>query len=148
MEDRGPVTADAIHARLVKAFTHPLRAAILGRLDETVLSPKELSQQLGAPLSVVSYHVKELVRLELIELVRTKRRRGAVQHWYRSKARGLVARQEFETDEDGFAELTATLAEARERIGRIQSDAEQRLLGGQTQALRATVSLMLFENGD
>lgn len=80
-------TLDRNRARLIKAFTHPLRVAILARLDEVVLSPKELAAELDAPLSVVSYHVKELDRLEFIELVRTEQRRGAVQHWYTSKKR-------------------------------------------------------------
>jgi DNA-binding transcriptional ArsR family regulator len=72
--------------RLLKAFTHPLRVAILARLDEQVLSPKDLAREFKTSLPVVSYHVRELERLRLIELVRTAQRRGAVQHWYRAKA--------------------------------------------------------------
>jgi DNA-binding transcriptional ArsR family regulator len=136
---------DPSHARLIKAFTHPLRAAILGRLDQEVLSPKDLARELGAPLSVVSYHVQELARLDLIELVRTQQRRGAVQHWYRSKMRGLIRRLEFETDEQGYAELAATLKETVERLDRIHSEAAQRLEAGAVQSRRATVSVMMVE---
>jgi DNA-binding MarR family transcriptional regulator len=132
---------------LTKAFTHPLRAAILGRLDEKVLSPKDLAGELGAPLSVVSYHVQELSRLRLIELVRTQQRRGAVQHWYRSKTRGLVRRLDFETDDQAHAELIATLTETLERLDRIQAGAEDRLRSGQEAGRHATVSLMMVEDG-
>ncbi len=145
VKDRGQDWVDSAHARLLKAFTHPLRAAILGRLDEAVLSPKELADDLDAPLSVVSYHVKELARLELIELVRTKPRRGAVQHWYRSKLRGVVSRREFETDEQGFAELAATLTHALERIERIEAEAGRRLRESDAPGRHATVSVMLLD---
>lgn len=53
---------------------------ILAILNERVASPNELSQQLDEGLSQVSYHVKVLVDCDCIELVRTKPRRGAVEH--------------------------------------------------------------------
>jgi DNA-binding transcriptional ArsR family regulator len=81
--------------RLLKAFTHPLRVSILARLDEEVLSPKELAREFKTSLPVVSYHVRELERLNLIELVRTAQRRGAVQHWYRARARAPVSDREW-----------------------------------------------------
>lgn len=81
--------------RLLKAFTHPLRVAILARLDEEVLSPKELAGELKTSLPVVSYHVRELERLKMIELVRTAQRRGAVQHWYRAKPGAALAQREW-----------------------------------------------------
>jgi DNA-binding transcriptional ArsR family regulator len=86
--NRGPL-------RLLKAFTHPLRVAILARLDEDVLSPKELAVELKSSLPVVSYHVRELERLKMIELVRTAQRRGAVQHWYRARPGVAVAQREW-----------------------------------------------------
>jgi DNA-binding transcriptional ArsR family regulator len=148
VNDRGPRSSETTDARLIKAFTHPLRRAILARLDQAVLSPKDLAGELSAPLSVVSYHVKELLRLDLIELVRTEQRRGAIQHWYRGKSRGIVNRREFQTDKQGFDELAEALAEALERIELIQTDAARRLAGGEPSAVHATVSLMLLEEGE
>ena len=81
--------------RLLKAFTHPLRVAILARLDEEVLSPKELASELKTSLPVVSYHVRELERLKMVELVRTALRRGAVQHWYRARAGAMLGQREW-----------------------------------------------------
>jgi DNA-binding transcriptional ArsR family regulator len=59
-----------------------MRTRILGLLDERIASPRELSEELGAPLQNVSYHVRELAKLRLVKLVRTRQRRGALEHQY------------------------------------------------------------------
>lgn len=56
-------------------------------LDAGEASPKELAFELGEKLGNVSYHVRILARLGLIELVRETPRRGAVEHHYRSVPR-------------------------------------------------------------
>jgi DNA-binding transcriptional ArsR family regulator len=71
---------------LIKALAHPMRTRILGLLDRRVASPRQLSGELDAPLQNVSYHVRELAKLGLIELVRTTQRRGAIEHHYRAVA--------------------------------------------------------------
>ena len=43
--------------------------------------------ELGAPLGVVSYHVRMLRDYDCVELVRTEPRRGALQHFYKATAR-------------------------------------------------------------
>jgi len=68
--------------RLIKALSHPMRTRILGLLDERIASPRELSEELGVPLQNVSYHVRELAKLRLVNLVRTRQRRGALEHLY------------------------------------------------------------------
>src|SRR5688572_32313716 len=72
-------------ARIAKALAHPLRARILQRLGERVSSPNDLAAELGAPLGVVSYHVRMLRDYDCVELVRTQPRRGALQHFYKSR---------------------------------------------------------------
>jgi DNA-binding transcriptional ArsR family regulator len=74
-------------ARIAKALAHPLRARILQRLTQRVASPADLALELGAPLGVVSYHVRMLRDYDCVELVRTEPRRGALQHFYRATAR-------------------------------------------------------------
>src|SRR5690349_22644951 len=74
-------------ARIAKALAHPLRARILQRLGERVASPGELAVELGAPLGVVSYHVRMLRDYDCVELVRTEPVRGALQHFYKATAR-------------------------------------------------------------
>src|SRR6202000_2964351 len=49
--------------------------------------PGDLALELGAPLGVVSYHVRMLKEYDCVELVRTEPRRGALQHFYRATAR-------------------------------------------------------------
>jgi DNA-binding transcriptional ArsR family regulator len=77
--------------RYVKAMSHPLRVRILALLDERTASPVELAGWLDATLGNVSYHVRTLHRIGLIELVRQTRVRGAVEHHYRSTARPRVS---------------------------------------------------------
>jgi DNA-binding transcriptional ArsR family regulator len=73
---------------LARSNTHPLRVSILEvfSLDDgaRILSPKELSQELQAPLSTVNYHVTELRKAGLIEIVGEEQVRGAIEHFYRA----------------------------------------------------------------
>jgi DNA-binding transcriptional regulator GbsR (MarR family) len=54
-------------------------AAILGLLDDRIASPRELSEELDAPLKNVSCHVRVLAKLKL---VRARQRRAALEHHY------------------------------------------------------------------
>jgi DNA-binding transcriptional ArsR family regulator len=76
--------------RYVKAMSHPLRVRILAMLEERTASPNELAQVLDGSLGTVSYHVRTLHQLGLIELVRETRVRGAVEHHYRAKERPRI----------------------------------------------------------
>lgn len=71
---------------LARATAHPLRVSILEILGidgGRVLSPSDLSQELQIPLSNTNYHVTELAKAGLIELVRERQVRGATEHFYR-----------------------------------------------------------------
>jgi DNA-binding transcriptional ArsR family regulator len=87
--------AETSEARIAKALAHPLRARILQRLGERVAAPSDLATELGAPLGVVSYHVRMLREYDCIELVRTEPRRGALQHYYRATARPTLDDQQW-----------------------------------------------------
>jgi DNA-binding transcriptional ArsR family regulator len=76
--------------RLVKALAHPLRINILRVLQDRVASPSEIAAEISAPLGNVSYHVRFLQRVGLLELVSTRPRRGAVEHYYRAIGRLLI----------------------------------------------------------
>jgi DNA-binding transcriptional ArsR family regulator len=89
---RVPQVAGGRHAglvdqRLAKALSHPLRARIFAILNERVASPNEIADILEERLPNVSYHVRALVDLECVELVRTAQRRGAIEHYYRAVRR-------------------------------------------------------------
>lgn len=72
--------------RLARATAHPLRVSILeilGLDGGRTLSPSDLSQELQIPLSNTNYHVTELAKADLIELVSQRQVRGATEHFYR-----------------------------------------------------------------
>jgi len=88
-------TALLDYQRIAEAFVHPLKLRVLAlmaeppprravpqRTPEPGWSPNRLYAALGEPLGNVSYHVRELEKAGLIELVATKQRRGALEHYY------------------------------------------------------------------
>lgn len=79
--------------RFVKALAHPLRLRILSVLEERAATPKEIAQEVDAPLTHVSYHVRQLAELGLIKLVRTTQVRGAIAHHYRLEARPSISNE-------------------------------------------------------
>jgi DNA-binding transcriptional ArsR family regulator len=93
-----------VNQALVKSLAHELRAEILAILNERMASPNELAKELDEGLSQVSYHVKVLKDYEVITLVKTEPRRGAVEHYYRATSRAYL------TDRD-WHELPETVRE-------------------------------------
>ena len=85
---------DAEHL-VAKAYAHPLRVQILIILNERVSSPNQLSQKLGRSLNLVAYHVRVLEKYDCIELVETKPRRGATEHFYRATRRQFLSDREW-----------------------------------------------------
>jgi DNA-binding transcriptional ArsR family regulator len=79
----------SIEQSLAKALSNSLRAQALHLISEGVDSPKAIAEQLDADIRTVAYHVRVLRRLGCVELVETKRRRGAVEHIYRVSAAAL-----------------------------------------------------------
>ena len=86
--------------RLARATAHPLRVSILEILGidgGRILSPSDLSKELQIPLSNTNYHVTELAKADLIELVRERQVRGATEHFYRLPAKATAERSREET---------------------------------------------------
>jgi DNA-binding transcriptional ArsR family regulator len=84
---------------IARALTHPLRARVLAILAERPASPKELASELGASLTLTSYHVRTLAELGVIRLERTTPRRGAVEHHYRATVRARVVAEPLDPSE-------------------------------------------------
>jgi len=93
---------DGVEQIVAKAFAHPLRVQILIILNEKVASPNMLAQQLDESLNLVAYHVRVLEKYDCIELVDTKQRRGATEHFYRATRRQLLT-------DDQWAQMPASL---------------------------------------
>lgn len=83
--------ADITDTETVKALSHPLRVQILRLLEEKDGSPVEIATALDLPVNRVSYHMRQLARFDLIKLVKTTPRRGAVEHHYRLQARPRIS---------------------------------------------------------
>jgi DNA-binding transcriptional ArsR family regulator len=81
---------DGVEQVVAKAFAHPLRVQILVVLNERVASPNMLAQHLDQSLNLVAYHVRVLEKYDCIELVDTKQRRGATEHFYRATRRPFL----------------------------------------------------------
>lgn len=86
---------------LAKGLGHPVRAEILAYLTEHQIgSPSEMSRAgIGnngrydpehSKLSNVSYHIRMLIKLGLIEEVATQRVRGSIEHFYEARARMML----------------------------------------------------------
>jgi len=86
---------EGVEQIVAKAFAHPLRVQILIILNEKVASPNLLAQQLDQSLNLVAYHVRVLEKYDCIELVDTKQRRGATEHFYRATRRQFLSDDEW-----------------------------------------------------
>ena len=88
-------TAPLDYQRIAEVLVHPLKLRILALMTEPPppraapesslepgWSPNNLCVAVGASLGNVSYHVRQLAKAGLIELVATKPRRGALEHYY------------------------------------------------------------------
>ncbi len=74
----------SVDQRLLKALAHPLRAKALPLFAEGPVSPVQVARQLDVDVSHLAYHIRVLRKLGFIELVETRQRRGALEHFYRA----------------------------------------------------------------
>jgi len=112
----------------IRAMSHPLRAAILRILSERTASPAEMARELGAELSNVSYHAKQLVAFGCAELVDIQVVRGALEHFYRATELPLVDVEEWLVlDEQGLQELLEAHERTRLEILEIEARSTARL---------------------
>jgi DNA-binding transcriptional ArsR family regulator len=124
--------------RLVKALAHPLRIEILRILEDRTAAPKDLAKELGVPVTNISYHVKALAELGLIELDELTHVRGAIQHTYRSAGKVQI------TDEAwGQVPPTAKARIVSNTVGEITRLARSAAASGGFD--RAEVALCRFE---
>jgi DNA-binding transcriptional ArsR family regulator len=86
---------DEIDVQLVRALSHPVRLRILRILNEREASPNELKDLLEHPLGNIAYHARVLESCGCIKQVRTARRRGAVEHFFRAVPRSYLGNQEW-----------------------------------------------------
>jgi DNA-binding transcriptional ArsR family regulator len=90
--------------RVLRALNHPVRRRILRVLVDGTGSASTLSRELQVDLGVVSYHLNQVLAKEcdIVELVESIPRRGAIEKFYRLKFQALtegdpVSREEAES---------------------------------------------------
>lgn len=66
----------------IKVFTDPFRMKILFALDEGPMTVKQLADMLEEIPSKVHYHVKELERIGVLEIVDKKEKSGIIEKYY------------------------------------------------------------------
>lgn len=77
----------------LKALGHTSRVKILSALTERAMTAKQLANHFGEEPAKTSYHVKQLLKVGLVELVYTREtQNGIVEKYYRAIAR------DFQTD--------------------------------------------------
>lgn len=87
-------TRKPLDSTLAAVLSHPIRSRCLTILTERTASPNEIATLIGEDVGNVSYHVRVLQRLEMIELVDERKVRGAIEHFYRAVTRTLLSDEE------------------------------------------------------
>lgn len=95
-EKSGEVVGGKPHEKLVKGLSHPVRVECLTVLAKRIASPRQLSELLDHDLSNISYHVRVLDELGLIEMVGEEPVRGAVAHFYKAVERPILSESEWQ----------------------------------------------------
>ncbi len=66
-----------------KVLAHPLRLRVIALYDDGLpRTSKQLADLLDLPPAKVHYHVRELLRVNLLELVETKEKGGVIEKYY------------------------------------------------------------------
>lgn len=86
---------ETIDQNLVRALAHPMRVRILEALQGRTASPTELTREFGDSLGVVSYHTNALLDVGCIEQVRTRPKRGTIEHFYTARPRSFIGHQDW-----------------------------------------------------
>lgn len=77
----------------LKAISDPLRAEMIMKLIETSHTGQQLAVLLETSRPKIHYHLKELEKNGLIEVIRTEEKHGIIQKFYRAAARGFFHRK-------------------------------------------------------
>lgn len=114
-----------IDSQILKAQSHPIRAAILNILSEGPSSPSRMQRRMkDNSLETVSYHVKILRKAALIELVEVKHHGGRKEHIYRATKRQFFDLEEWHAVDPKFRQpiLSTVVQQAFEDTGRAMAE--------------------------
>ncbi|HYP54965.1 MAG TPA: winged helix-turn-helix domain-containing protein [Solirubrobacterales bacterium] len=134
-----------VDERLVAALSHETRAHALTVFTERPASTKEIAAELKKSVSSVWYHVDKLLELGCIELVRSEKRRGAMEHFYRATVRHFLDTKTWESL-PGRNRLTITMSILRSIAGDVDDAVGANTVGSRDNHLSRTL-LMLDAEG-
>jgi hypothetical protein len=128
---------------LVQVLAHPLRDRVLFEYQGEPTSPARVARRLGRPVNLISYHTGMLVRHGCVALVRTERRRGALEHFYRSTVPTWITNDE-------WAGVPESLRRAlvRGTLRRLEEEAREAAVAGGFDGRDAVLVRALFELDD
>jgi DNA-binding transcriptional ArsR family regulator len=135
-----------IDKRLAKALSHPLRTEILSILSDGAASPREIADVLEEELPNVSYHTRELLRFDCIEVVDQEQVRGAVKTRYRATAKMLLDHEDWDQLSLGIR-TGISLNAVNEVIRRAASAVEQGTFDRRKDRIVATLKMDVDEQG-
>lgn len=78
----------------VMALSHAVRRTVIDCVARGLTSPKDMAEDMGVALGVVSYHVRMLRDYGVLEIERSEPRRGALQHYYRFSEQAIADLEE------------------------------------------------------
>jgi DNA-binding transcriptional ArsR family regulator len=94
----------------LKALSHPARVKILNHLQSKPMTAKQLADQFGEEPAKTSYHVKQLLRVGLVELVQTRTtQNGIIEKYYQSVAKEFITEPVLTGDPDTLAHSESDL---------------------------------------
>ena len=98
---------------VVFVVQHPIRVDALQILNEREASAAQIARLIGEDMKKVGNHVKALADNGCIELVRTKKTRGAEEHLYRASLRPCIGDDEWaQLPEQARHEISALVFQA------------------------------------
>jgi predicted ArsR family transcriptional regulator len=71
----------------IKVFAHPLRARLVEVFADMPRTAKQAAQVIGQKPTKLYHHVEMLERVGLIKLVKTQKKRGTIEKYYRTVAK-------------------------------------------------------------
>lgn len=79
----------------LKSLSDPLRGKMMMYLCERAYTGQQLSEKLDIPRGKIHYHLKDLQKNNLIEMVKTEEKNGILQKFYQSVADGFTISDKF-----------------------------------------------------
>jgi DNA-binding transcriptional ArsR family regulator len=117
------------HSQL-KALSDPFKAKMMMMLLQKPYTGQQLAEHFNLSRATIHYHLKELERNKLVEIVKREEKHGIIQKFYQSVARGFTPAAELLPHIDEVGETT------RQLLIQMVDKTKSRLLGAPASAFK------------